>query len=112
MMQHSLRETPKEVKMWNKRYIYSHRRTNKEEQQQRNRLGMVSRKTTVGLKTVLTARNLTLSSDTAPNYKHTYEYSFRIGVLYFIRETDSETPKITKQNRKQSQGFNASSYVL
>ena len=42
------------------------------------------KKTTVGVKPVLFARNRTLNSDAAPNYKHTLD---RIGVLCLICET-------------------------
>ena len=42
----------------------------KKEQEERNCLGTVSSKTTGGLKQVLLARNLTLNSHVAPNYKH------------------------------------------
>ena len=65
-------------KQWqNKHHVWNHRRTNKEELQQRNHLGTVSRKSTrgglktgvvVGLKPVLLMWNLTFNSDAAPDY--------------------------------------------
>ena len=44
--------------------------THKEELQQRDHLGVVSRKNYCGAKPVLLARNLTLNFDAAPNYKY------------------------------------------
>ena len=67
----------------NKRHIRNHRQTTKGELHQRNRLGVISRKTTWwggggggggGLKPVLPARNLTSNSDAAPNYKYICHY--------------------------------------
>ena len=53
-----------------------------EELQLKNRIGTVSRIHSWGLEPVLLARNYTLNSDAAPNYKNIC--SVRIGVLYLI----------------------------
>ena len=56
----------------NKRHIWSPRRTDKTELEQRNRLGTVSRETTLKPKPALLARNLITKACEVPDYKHMF----------------------------------------
>ena len=87
------RRTPKGQ---NKRHIWNQRHINKEELQQRNRLGTISRKTTGELKPALFARNLTLNSHAAANYKYrirpnycTYPYKRTVKQFRSLQNTAS-----------------------
>ena len=80
---------------------------NKEELQQRNRNGTISRKTTRGarwLQPVLVTRKLALNSDAGPNYK--YIFSPHRGSSTPSLKYHSEAIIIKNAVVKQSKGFN------